>query len=148
MGRGPTLAEEDGRIDEATIEGIWTTIMLQLCNRHRTQARNVKPTADNPRPTDWKIEDLRKRHYKGGYPDAEYFRRHIVELARRYPEIQVNEKGDVIRLTSKGLDYCEKYVRGWQKDFVAVEIPQADVESFTENTIKKNKDLFERLANA
>jgi hypothetical protein len=101
------------RVDEDTLRGIWTTLPTQLCNRHRYQARNVTPTDDNPGPTDWKIEDLRKEHYSGGYPDSAYFSRHITELARRHPEIQVD--GDVIRLTH--LLYCERNVRGFQRDF-------------------------------
>lgn len=135
-------ADNEG-IDEDTIVGIWTTIMIQLCNRHRTQARNVRPTTDNPRPTDWKIEDLRAKYYRA-YPDPAYFRIHITELANRHPEIEV--EGNIIRLTTQGLDYCEKNVSGWQRDFV--EIPRSDVESFTKRTIKKNKALFERLAKA
>lgn len=95
------------QIDEDTLRGIWTTLPTQLCNRHRHQARNAKPT-------DWKIEDLRKEHY-GAYPEAEYFRRHLTELANRHPEIQVVE--DVIRLTNQGLLYCERNVKGFQRDF-------------------------------
>jgi hypothetical protein len=77
------------QIDDDTLRGIWTTLLTQLCNRHRERARNIKPSDDDPRPTDWKIEDLRKEHYSGGYPDSTYFRRHITELARRHPEIHV-----------------------------------------------------------
>jgi hypothetical protein len=103
------------QIDEDTLRGIWTTLPTQLCNRHRDKARNKKPTPDNPRPTDWKIEDLRKEHYSGGYPDSSYFKRHITELARRHPEIQVED--DVIRLTHQGILYCVRNVRGFEKDF-------------------------------
>jgi len=36
-------------------------------------------------------------------------------LANRHPEIQLEE--DVIRLTNQGLLYCERNVRGFQRDF-------------------------------
>lgn len=106
----------DNQIDEDTLRGLWTTLPTQLCSRHRERARNVAPTDDNPRPTDWKIEDLRREYYEGGYPNAEYFRKHITELARRHPEIRV--EGDVIRLTNQGLLYCVRNVKGFQTDFL------------------------------
>ena len=102
------------QIDEDSLRGIWTTLPTQLCNRHREIARNRVSTPDNPRPTDWNIEELRNEFY-GGYTDAEYFRRHLTELANRHPEIQV--EGDVIRLTNQGLLYCERNVKGFQRDF-------------------------------
>lgn len=103
------------QIDEDTLRGIWSTLPTQLRNRPRWQARNVRPTEDNPRPTDWNVEDLRKEHYSVGYPDPDYFRRYITELARRHPETKVED--DVIRLTNQGLLYCERNVRGFQRDF-------------------------------
>jgi hypothetical protein len=102
------------QIEEDSLRTIWTTLPTYLCNRHRQQARNVSPTDDNPRPTDWNIEDLRRDYY-GAFTDARYFRRHLIELANRHPEIRVER--DVIRLTNQGLLYCERNVRGWQRDF-------------------------------
>ena len=105
---------EDTRIDEGTLERIWSNLMNHLCERHGRQARNVNPTSDNPRPTDWEIENLRNGRY-GGYDDAAYFRRHLAELANRHPEIQI--EGDVIRLTPQGVDYCNSNFPGWQREF-------------------------------
>lgn len=96
-----------GRIDEDTLEGIWSNLMNHLCRRHRINVRNGYPT-------DYKIEDLRIDYYSA-YQDAEYFRRHIVELARRHSEIQV--EGDTLRLTQYGVNQCGSYVRNWQRDF-------------------------------
>lgn len=94
-------------IDEDTIDGIWTNLMHHLCRRHRINVRNGYPT-------DYKIEDLRIDYY-GAYQDAQYFRRHIAELAKRHPEIQV--EGDTLRLTQYGVSQCGNYVRNWQRDF-------------------------------
>lgn len=96
-----------GRIEEDTLEGIWSNLMSHLCRRHRTNVRNGYPT-------DYKIEDLRIDYY-GAYQDAEYFRSHIAELARRHPEIQV--EGDTLRLTPYGINQCGNYVHNWQRDF-------------------------------
>jgi hypothetical protein len=106
--------EEIQRIDEGTLEKIWSTLPNLICHRHRTLARNVRPTADNPRPTDWNIEEHRTEYYSS-YADKDYFMRHLVELANRHPEIQV--AGDVVRLTPQGLDYCEANIPNCQRDF-------------------------------
>jgi hypothetical protein len=92
--------------DEGAIEKIWSNLMSHLCPRHRIQARNGHPT-------DYRIEDLRMEHYPSYEKD--FFRRHIVRLANRQPEIQV--EGDVIRLTPYGLDNCGVYDGTWQRDF-------------------------------
>jgi hypothetical protein len=102
------MASDDSqRIDEGTLEKIWTTLPDQICHRHRTMARNQQPT-------DWNIEELRSEFYSA-YADPTYFRRHVAELANRHPELQV--EGDVVRLTHNGLDYCEANISGWQRDF-------------------------------
>ena len=100
-------ANENQGIDEGTIENLWNTLPNQICHRHRTMARNGQPT-------DWNIEELRNELY-GAYENPTYFRRHMVELANRHPELQV--EGDVVRLTPEGLDYCEANVPGWVRDF-------------------------------
>lgn len=47
-----TAIEDDGRLDEATLERIWGNI--HMLERHRRQARNVRPTADDPKvPSRW-----------------------------------------------------------------------------------------------
>jgi hypothetical protein len=58
---------------EEDIEKVWPGLILHLCSRHRIDARNG-------RPTDYKIEDLRKEHYSG-YTESKYFRKLIYELA-------------------------------------------------------------------
>jgi hypothetical protein len=47
-----TAIEDDGRLDEATLERIWSNLPTHMCERRRRQARNVRPTADDPKPTD------------------------------------------------------------------------------------------------
>jgi hypothetical protein len=102
------MAGENQDIDGGTIEKIWATLPTQICHRHRTLARNQKPT-------DWNIEELRKEYYNGGYRDPEYFRRHIVELANRRPELQI--EGDDLRLTPQGIEYCIANIPGVLDDF-------------------------------
>jgi hypothetical protein len=103
-----SMASDDNQgIDEGTLEKIWSTLPNLICHRHRTMARNQQST-------DWNIEELRSEFYSA-YTDPTYFRRHIAELANRLPQLQV--EGDVIRLTSDGLDYCEANIPGWQRDF-------------------------------
>jgi hypothetical protein len=104
---------ENQRIDDATLEKIWATLPNQICHRHRILARNVKPTPDNPRPTDWNIEKLRKEDYSS-YGEK-YFRNHMIELANRHPEIQV--EGDAVRLTPQGVEYCKANIQGVLDDF-------------------------------
>jgi hypothetical protein len=102
------MASDDNQgIDEGTLEKIWSTLPNLICHRHRTMARNQQST-------DWNIEELRSEFYSA-YTDPTYFRRHIAKLANRHPQLQV--EGDVIRLTSDGLDYCEANIPGWQRDF-------------------------------
>jgi len=102
------MASDDNQgIDESTLEKIWITLPNQICHRHRTMARNQQPT-------DWNIEKLRNEFYSA-YTDPPYFRRHMVELANRHPELQV--EGDIVRLTPQGLDYCGANIPGWQRDF-------------------------------
>jgi hypothetical protein len=67
-----TAIEDDGRLDEATLERIWSNLPTHVCERHRRQARNVRPTADDPKPTDWKIEE-RPRNIS--VPSRWYYRR-------------------------------------------------------------------------
>jgi hypothetical protein len=100
-------SDENQGIDEGTLEKIWSTLPNLICHRHRTMARNQQST-------EWNIEELRSEFYSA-YTDPTYFRRHIAELANRHPQLQV--EGDVIRLTSDGLDYCEANIPGWQRDF-------------------------------
>ena len=96
-------------IDEGTLEKIWSNLMNHLCPRHRTNARNE-------RPTDYKIEQLRNDYY-GSYEVTEYFRRHITELANRHQEIEVAGGADIVRITLYGLGHCGDYDSTWQRDF-------------------------------
>ncbi len=92
---------------EEDIERVWLSLMQSLCSRHRINAQNE-------RPTDYNIEDLRKEHYSG-YTDNKYIRKLIYELAKLHREVQVD--ADIIRLSRFGLDDCEKYDPTFQRNF-------------------------------
>ena len=94
-------------VSEREMQIVWRNLMSYLCSRHRTTRRNG-------RPTDYNIEELRRDHYEGGFPDAYYFRRLISWVAKQHREIEVDR--DVIRLTRFGFDNCEKYDPTFQRD--------------------------------
>ena len=98
------------QVSETDIESIWLNLMLHLCSRHRINARNGHQT-------DYSIESLRTDHYPG-YSSSQYFKRVILELAKRHAaEIEVID-GNAIRLTRYSLDKtCQKYDPTYQKDF-------------------------------
>jgi hypothetical protein len=81
--------------------------MRILCSRHRSNARNG-------RPTDYSIEDLRRDNYPA-FDSSEYFRQILDNLARIHAEIQID--GDIIRLTKYGLNNCDRFDPTFQRDF-------------------------------
>jgi hypothetical protein len=88
-------------------ETVWTNLMRILCRRHRSNARNGLPT-------DYNIEDLRRDHYSGFHSNQD-LRRILNELARIHAEIQI--EGYIIRLTTYGLNNCNKFDPTFQKNF-------------------------------
>jgi hypothetical protein len=93
-------------VSKEDIEKVWRNLMQHLCRRHRENRRNG-------RPTDYRVEDLRRDHYEA-FTDTNYFRRLIVWLTKQHPEVEVEE--DIIRLTRFGFDSCSNYDPKFQKD--------------------------------
>jgi hypothetical protein len=97
----------DTKVTEQDVEKVWQNLMLILCRRHRTNARNAKPTG-------YRIEQLRTDQY-GSYTKPEHFKRVIQEAAKLHNEIEV--EGDIIRVSEYGLNNCKKYDPTFQRDF-------------------------------
>ena len=76
-----------------------------LCERHRDKARNGEST-------DCRIEDLRIERFPS-WENSEYFRRCMYNI---HEEIETAWGGNIVRLTSIGLQSCRRFP-GWQKDF-------------------------------
>jgi hypothetical protein len=97
------------QLQEGDLDKIWsqTNLLRILCERHRIQARNSHST-------DYPIEVL-NQHY-GGWPDSNYFRMCIGELARIHlDEIQV--QGNQIQVRRQGIINYSRTNSNFQLDF-------------------------------
>jgi hypothetical protein len=92
-------------VSEKDIQTVWVNLMSYLCPRHRINKKNGDPT-------DYNIEELRRKYYNAFDPN--YFRRVIGWVARQHREVEVER--DIIRLSRFGFDNCEKYDGTFQKD--------------------------------
>ena len=94
-------------IDENDIQNVRHGLMEFLCENTRHNDRhNVQ--------TDFEIEQIRVERFPA-ISNQYYFNRIVTIISERFTEIEII--GNMVRLSSAGLDNCGRHVANFQRDF-------------------------------